>query len=205
MSATAVPRLLPNPLPSPLPSPLPTASFITELSQGGSVFRLPGDATVWLVPNPSQHHPYAGISAARRQQLAQLLITMPMRAALQKLQQSGQTFLNKGEWLHHIAEEYANQFKQLVWPANVATPNALEAQWWVDGTAALAEWTLISTMKQTPTAKQLARWQPFIDIFTAEHDNDQAQNDFVDSQLMQSAWQKPQPSVTPFGFAINLG
>ena len=100
-----------------MPTPLPTASFATELSMGGTVLRLPGDATVWLVPkqSPKQSKTYnnQGISLARRKQLAQLLICTPMQAALQKLKQSGERWLNKGEWMHRIAQEYADQYKQL--------------------------------------------------------------------------------------------
>lgn len=204
---TAIAPLLPHEPAE--PSPLPTASFATELSMGGTVLRLPGDATVWLVPKQSakQSKTYDNqiISLARRKQLAQLLICTPMQAALQKLQQSGETFLNKGEWMHRIAQEYANQYKQLAWPANVPAPNSLEAQWWVDGSAALAEWTLLSTMKQAPTGKQLARWQPFIEIFKAEYDNGQAQKEFVDSQLSRSALLQPYHASTIIRFASNQG
>jgi hypothetical protein len=173
-----------------MPTPLPTASFATELSMGGTVLRLPGDATVWLVPKQSPKQPQKtydnqGISLARRKQLAQLLICTPMQAALQKLEQSGERWLNKGEWMHRIAQEYADQYKKLAWPANVPPPNHLEAQWWIDGSAALAEWTLIRTMKQMPTGKQLARWEPFIEIFKAEHDNAEQQKKFVDSRTEQ--------------------
>jgi hypothetical protein len=172
-----------------MPTPLPTASFATELSMGGTVLRLPGDATVWLVPkqSPKQSKTYnnQGISLARRKQLAQLLICTPMQAALQKLEQSGERWLNRGEWMHRIAQEYANQYKQLSWPANVPPPNHLEAQWWIDGSAALAEWTLIRTMKQAPTGKQLARWEPFIEIFKAEFSNLEEQSKFADGKSAQ--------------------
>ncbi|MCA3249839.1 MAG: hypothetical protein ACK5WY_07050 [Holosporaceae bacterium] len=105
--------------------------------------------------------------------------------------------------MRRIAQEYANQYKQLAWPANVPPPNPLEAQWWVDGTAALAEWTLLSTMKQAPTGKQLARWQPFIEIFKAEYNNGQAQEEFVDSQLSQSALLQLRHAPTIIRFASN--